>query len=231
MGNFKFDLDLCKKLLAEFTGTAMLMTLGCTIAQFSSSASAISLGWGFSYATAMHTFAFLSGAHLNPWVSVCATIVGVMEWQLMLCYFCCQFIGAIAGFGLAYAAFPENSGDICLTLVASGVDEWKVIFIELFLSGFLFFAFCAIWDKRSNAAYDSLSLRIGFIFAGLTFAGQAYCGCSLNFARTLAPAIIQLKFDGIWTYLVGQLVAAVIVPVLWRFVIQAEEPDKMLEEK
>lgn len=171
MGNFKFDKELVKKLLAEFTGTAMLMTLGCTISQFTLSRGETALGWGFSYVAAMHTFAFLSGAHLNPWVSICATIVGVMEWQLMLFYFLCQFIGALLGFGLAYAAFPENIGNVCLTLVGYQVDEWKVIFIELLLCGFLLFAFCAIWDKRSNAAYDSLSLRIGFIVAGLVFAG------------------------------------------------------------
>jgi len=171
MGNFKFDRELAKKLLAEFTGTAMLMTLGCTISQFTKTSIESSFGWGFSYVTAMHTFAFLSGAHLNPWVSVCATILGVMEWQLMLCYFVCQFLGAFLGFGLAYGAFPENHKDICLTLVGEYVDEWKVIFIEFFLCAFLLFAFCAIWDKRSNTAYDSISLRIGFIFAGLCFAG------------------------------------------------------------
>jgi len=171
MENFKFDWELAKKLLAEFTGTAMLLTLGCTISQFTSTSTVSSFGWGFSYVTAMHTFAFLSGAHLNPWVSVCATILGVMEWQLMLCYFVCQFLGAFLGFGLAYGALPENHKNICLTLVAPNVDEWKVVFIEFFLCAFLLFSFCAIWDERSDSAYDSFSLRIGFIFAGLCFAG------------------------------------------------------------
>jgi len=36
-----------------------------------------------------------------------------------------------------------------------------------------------------------------------------------------------MNFQGIWTYLVGQLIAAILVPVLWRFVIAEEEPEKM----
>ncbi|KAM8714305.1 hypothetical protein ACLKA7_014437 [Drosophila subpalustris] len=215
-------MDVVKKSLSEFTGTAMLMTLGCTISQFTSSDAETSFGWGFSYATVIHTFAFLSGAHLNPWVSVCATIVGVMEWQLMLFYFLSQLLGAFVGFGFAYAAFPENSKDICLTVPGAHVDAWKVIFIELFLSALLLLAFCAIWDKRSNLDYDSHSLRIGLIIAGLCLAGQASSGCSLNFFRSLAPALTQLNFDGLWAYFIGQLLAAVLVPLLWRFVIAEE---------
>jgi len=54
---------------------------------------------------------------------------------------------------------------------------------------------------------------------------HAYSGCSLNFARSLAPAVAQTTFKGLWTYFVGQLVAAILVPLLWRFIISAEEPD------
>ncbi|XP_062131138.1 aquaporin-2-like [Drosophila sulfurigaster albostrigata] len=227
MGNFKWDLDLAKKLAAEFTGTAMLMTLGCSIAQFSKSYSEVSLGWGFSYAAAIHTFAFLSGAHINPWVSVSATIVGVMEWELMLCYIACQLLGAFGGFGLAYVALPENSKHFCTTMAGANFDEWKIILVEFMLCGFLLFAYCAIWDKRSKAAYDSYSLRIGFIIAALCFAGHFHGGCSVNFFRSLAPAVVQLEFDGLWAYFVGQLVAAILVPVLWRFVIADEKPEPM----
>ncbi|KAH8261036.1 hypothetical protein KR044_002587, partial [Drosophila immigrans] len=167
---------------------------------------------------------FLSGAHLNPWVSVCGAIVGAMGWELMLCYIACQLLGAFAGFGLAYGALPENSKNICLTMPGVFLDEWKVIFVEFMLVAVLLFAYCAVWDKRSNSAYDSFGLRIGLIITGLCYAGHFHSGCSLNFFRSLAPAVVQLQFNGLWTYFVGQLLAAILVPILWRFVISEGEP-------
>ncbi|KAH8394766.1 hypothetical protein KR222_005156, partial [Zaprionus bogoriensis] len=167
---------------------------------------------------------FLCGAHLNPWVSACAAIVKVMDWQTMLCYFLCQLLGSLVGAGMALGAAANNSGDICLTM--SKDDVWRIICLEFMATALLLFAYCAIWDKRSNGAYDSLSLRVGLIIAGLCYAIGGYTGCSVNFFRSLSPAICALKFDNLWCYLVGQIIA-LLVPVLWRFAIAEDDPEKM----
>lgn len=168
MGNFAWDKELWKRLLAELTGTAIVITLGCSLGSkgIGGSRTMSSFAWGLAYLTAIHIFAMLSGAHLNPAVSGTATIVGVMEWRLMLCYMLAQLLGALAGIALAYGAV-ESTTMFCLTYTVSNL---KVMAIELLATFFLLLAYCAAWDTRSEGAYETLSLRIGFIFTALSFA-------------------------------------------------------------
>ncbi|EDW02261.1 GH21898 [Drosophila grimshawi] len=204
----------------------MILTLGCCLSTYSSSGPNYAIGWGLIYLAAIHTFAFLSGAHLNPAVSATATIVGVMEWQLMLCYWLVQLLGALVGFGMAYVAMPNKSGKICLTTLGN-YDEVKLMGIELFMMMMFLFAYCGIWDKRSESAYDSVSARVGFIFAALCCASAYYTGGTLNFYRSLAPAIVHVTFGGLWCIFVAHLLATIVVALLWRFLIAAEEPQPM----
>lgn len=171
MGNFKFDKDVAKKLFAECTGTAIAITLGCSL--FTTGTiitiqdnTAPAIVWGFAYLTAVQIFAFLSGAHLNPAVSGTAAIVGVMEWKMMLFYMLAQFIGAFIGIALSFAVAPSTT-NLCLSY---GSSEMKIFGVELFATIFLLFTYCAAWDTRSENAYDTLPLRVGFIIAALSFA-------------------------------------------------------------
>lgn len=241
MGKLKCDKDLFRKLAAEFVGTAMLLTLACTQSgpkysgitkeisnwiEWKNDISQYSFTWGLVIVAIIHTFAFLSGSHINPVVSIAATIMGHMDWALMLVYICMHFLGAFVGYGLAYAAVPKNSGLFCVNYSGGGYKEWKMLLVEFMLTSVLALTVCAVWDRRSRDAYDSVSLRIGLIVAGLMYAGYMYTGTSLNFARTLAPSLIQMEFHGIWTYFVGQVLAAILMPLLWRFVLSSKEDQE-----
>lgn len=182
MGNFKCDKELLQKLLGEFTGTAMMMTLGCAGSMTHAEGIAHSLGfnvksatyplaWGLSYMTAIHTFAFISGAHLNPWVSASAAIFEMMDIPTFALYILVQFLGSLLGTAFALAVAPK-SADVCLVL--SGVPVGALIGIECLATAMLLFAYCAIWDKRSEGAYDSMSMRVGFLIAGLAYAIVSY---------------------------------------------------------
>lgn len=178
MGNFKCDKELLQKLLAEFTATAMMMTLGCTsssmnsvgveeILGFNVLSSSYPIGWGLSYMAAIHTFAFISGAHINPWVTISAAIFQVIEIPMMICYILVQLLGSLVGAGMAIAV-SQNNNNVCM--VKSVVPTGNLIALEFLATALLLFAYCAIWDKRSEGAYDSLSLRVGFLISGLCYA-------------------------------------------------------------
>ncbi|XP_017867947.1 PREDICTED: aquaporin-like [Drosophila arizonae] len=227
MGNFAFDKELAKRLLAEFTGTALVLTLGCCYAKsgggYDTHSTQSSFAWGLAYLTAIHIFAMLSGAHLNPAVSGTATIVGIMEWQLMLWYMLAQLLGAMAGIALTYAVL-QTSKSLCL----SGMDDKvNVLSIELLATFFLLLAYCAAWDTRSEGAYETLSLRIGFIFTGLSFATYPTTGCHLNFFRTFAAAAVNGSWGIIWPYLVAHAAAAAAAGCIWRFLFAEEAPEPM----
>lgn len=178
MGNFKCDKELLQKLLAEFTGTAMMMTLGCTgsithaeglanLIGFNVISATYPIAWGLSYMAAIHTFAFISGAHLNPWVSASAAIFEMMDLPTFALYILVQFLGSLVGAGFAFAVAPNNN-HVCL--VFRGAPIGVLIGMEFLATALVLFAYCAIWDKRSEGAYDSLSLRVGFLIAGLAYA-------------------------------------------------------------
>lgn len=175
MGSFKCDRELCQKLLAEFTGTAMLMTLGCTCSVGFPATTGTgnfnvnySIGWGLSYMAAIHTFAFLSGAHLNPWVSLGAGIFGIMEITTMCLYLVMQVLGCLLGTAFALFVAPDNAKNICVTYTGQPIG--RVIGFEFLATSLLMFAYCALWDRRSNFTFDSMSLRVGLIIGGLCYA-------------------------------------------------------------
>lgn len=259
MGKVSFDKELARKLLSEFVGTAMLLTLGCIICAPKArklinpikgvsqrvdlvqeaedtlenirlripllvwgGRDEMSIGWGLTVLAVVHIWAFLSGAHINPVVSASATILGLMDWAQMLLYMLAQLFGSLLGYLLAFGVAPENSGLFCVTYSHALYPEWKILVTEFMLTSILCLAVCAIWDKRSEQAYDSVAVRIGLVFAGLVYSGVAYSGSSMNFFRTLAPGLIQLEFHGIWAYFVGHLLAC-LMPVLWRFVLSDKQ--------
>lgn len=165
MGNFIFDKEVFKKVAAEFTGTAIILTLGCCMGN--RGAAILSVGWGLVHMTATHIFAFMSGAHFNPAVSAAAAIVGVMQWQLMLCYMLAQLLGAFLGIILVYVTAVDSAG-ICIKAIY--IKHVYVFALETFAIMFLILAYCAIWDKRSTTTQDSYSLLIGFVVTAASFA-------------------------------------------------------------
>ncbi|TDG47891.1 hypothetical protein AWZ03_005672 [Drosophila navojoa] len=182
------------------------------------------LVWGLAYLTATQIFAILSGAHLNPAVSGAATIVGIMEWRLMLCYMLAQLLGALAGIALTYAAVDETRNNICLPPTLSHVT---VMAIELLATFFLLLAYCAAWDTRSEGKYETLPLRVGFVYAALSFAIYPGTGAHFNFFRTFAAAVVNNTWVILWPYLAAHAAATAAAAFLWRFLFQEEEPEPM----
>lgn len=70
-------------------------------------------------------------------------------------------------------------------------------------TSFLIVCLCAIWDKRNANNTDSIPARMGLLLAGLFMVAAPYTGCSINTARTLAPAVYNNVWKDHWvsTYL------------------------------
>jgi glycerol uptake facilitator protein len=101
-------------LLAEFIGTALLIILGngvvaTTLLNRSKGQSggwiAITAGWGLAVFVAVFSVARVSGAHLNPAVSVAMAIAGNFPWASVPCYIAAQFLGAMFGSAVVWIAF------------------------------------------------------------------------------------------------------------------------------
>ncbi|MEU1946068.1 MIP/aquaporin family protein, partial [Streptomyces sp. NPDC020125] len=100
--------------IGETIGTAVLILLGCGVVAgvilkrskaFEAGWVAITLGWGFAVLTGAYISAPLSGAHLNPAVTLGLAIKGGIEWSDVPIYFLGQMLGAVIGAALVWLAY------------------------------------------------------------------------------------------------------------------------------
>src|SRR5690606_40786559 len=100
--------------LAEFVGTMILIIFGCGVVagvtlKFSKSFSGgwivITTGWGLGVAMGVYAVGAISGAHLNPAVTLGLAAIGDFPWEQVPGYIIAQMLGAIAGAIIVYFAY------------------------------------------------------------------------------------------------------------------------------
>ncbi len=104
---------------AEIVGTALLIVFGCGVVAsatlaFSNSYEGgwlmMSIGWGLAVTVAVYTVGAISGAHINPAVSIGLATAGLFEWKEVPRYVAGQFIGAFLGAVIVFVAYYAHWG-------------------------------------------------------------------------------------------------------------------------
>jgi len=232
----KFNKEFFVKLLAEFLASLFVQFVGCSVASWSYVSLAYSFGWGGSVIAATQAFRIVSGAHINPCISVAAMIMKNVEVVDGFLYILMQLLGSACGFGISYGFVRfENSRNFCVTQVMIK-PWWKSIFLELYTTGAWVFAMCASWNKANETMLETISLRIGIVVTACNLAGVryisiiiiylfiyifilqgAYTGASMNPFRSLWPAIAASYWEYIYIYMAVPLVTSILLSVAWRF--------------
>lgn len=124
----------------------------------------------------MHVFGFVSGAHANPCVSISCYFMGYIASKLMLMYVVCQLVGAALGYYLQMELLPQEVVDpshraVCLPEPMSDLSTLQIVGIECLLTSVYVLGWCALWDVRNGRFLDSVSLRMGILVTGCSFAG------------------------------------------------------------
>jgi aquaporin Z len=150
----------------------------------------------------------VSGAHLNPAVSVAFALRGDFPWKRVPAYIVAQLIGAILATLLLWALLGKQAS-AGLTLPGSGVSTTTAMLWELVLTTGLV---SVILGTASGAQQIGPLAAIGvgsyIALAGLW--GSPVSGASMNPARSLGPALVLGDWTSWWAYLVGPVVGAVI---------------------
>src|SRR3954471_11588862 len=150
----------------------------------------------------------VSGAHLNPAVSIAFAARGDFPWRRVPAYIVAQFLGAIVATLLLWA-FLGNHGDAGLTLPGSGVSTTSAMLWEVVLTTGLV---SVILGTASGAQQIGPLAAIGvgsyIALAGLW--GSPVSGASMNPARSLGPALVLGDWTSWWAYLVGPVVGALL---------------------
>lgn len=207
---------------AEFIGTFALVFCGTgavIIDQQSGGAvthGGVAITFGLIVMAMIYSLGDVSGAHLNPAVSVSFTITGRFPIKRLMGYIISQMAGATVASGVLKALFPANQ--LLGATMPAGSDMQSLI-LEFILT---FFLMLVILNVATGSKEQGMfaGLAIGAV-VGLEamFAGPI-CGASMNPARSFAPAIVSGHLEHLWLYIVGPVAGAVTAIPIWKYLTQ-----------
>eukprot|EP00162_Nutomonas_longa_P004546 comp15281_c0_seq1/m.23044 comp15281_c0_seq1/g.23044 ORF comp15281_c0_seq1/g.23044 comp15281_c0_seq1/m.23044 type:complete len:260 (+) comp15281_c0_seq1:64-843(+) len=207
--------------LAEFMGTFLLVFLGCGAAAVDARTHQIShLGVGLCFGlvimVAISAFGHVSGAHLNPVVSITLAVSRFFPWHHVPGYLLAQLSGSTVAAGFLYALF-DNDGYVGATLPSPGTSVGMNFGIELIATTILLVVvLCVAVDERAQAG--SAAIAIGGTVALLATVFGPIQGASMNPARSFGPAIVSGQWDQHWVYWIAPISGGFVGLALWFFI-------------
>ncbi|MCH6168051.1 MIP/aquaporin family protein [Pseudonocardia alaniniphila] len=204
-----------RRLFSELLGTFFLVLVavggGMVNARFGGDAvpfGALVVAPALMVAAVILFMGTVSGAHLNPAVSVAFALRGDFPWKRVPAYIVAQFIGAILATLLLWALIGKQ-GDAGLTLPGAGISTTTAMLWELVLTTGLV---SVILGTASGAQQIGPLAAIGvgsyIALAGLW--GAPVSGASMNPARSIGPALVLGDWTSWWAYVAGPVAGAVV---------------------
>ncbi len=156
----------------------------------------------------------VSGAHLNPAVSIAFALRGDFPWKRVPAYIVAQFLGAILATLLLWA-FLGKQGSAGLTLPGHGISTGTALLWEMVLTtGLVSVILGTASGAQQLGPLAALGVAGYIILAGLW--GAPVSGASMNTARSLGPALVLTDWTAWWAYLIGPVAGAIsAVGIAW----------------
>jgi glycerol uptake facilitator protein len=226
---------------AEFFGTAMIMVFGSGVVSNvllnktkgnNSGWIVISVGWAVGVFTGVLIAADVSGAHLNPAVTLALVLAGKFSASLMPLYFSAQLLGAMFGSGLAWLAYKKHfdvteDGDSKLAVFCTSpnIRSYGYNLITEIIGTYIL-ALAVLYMAKPEVGLGALNaLPVALVVLGLGISMGGPTGYAINPARDLGPRIMHFllpipnKRDSDWKYswvpIVGPMVGAAIAAVMF----------------
>jgi aquaporin Z len=164
----------------------------------------------------------VSGAHLNPAVSIAFAARGDFPWRRVPGYIGAQLVGAALACGFLWLMFG-NVGMMGATEPASGISDLQAMIMELVLTLGLVSTILGTASKAQNVG-PIAALAVGGYIALAGLWGSPISGASMNPARSFGPDLILGNFAHYWVYLVGPIVGGLLA-VLVAYVLRGPGGD------
>jgi aquaporin NIP len=203
--------DLLRRAAAEGIGTFALVFAGCgaIVAEAEHHGAlggvGIALVFGLVIMAMVYATGHLSGAHLNPAVTVAFSLTRHFGAREAVAYIAAQVGGALLAASLLAAVWPSDPASLGTTLPSVGTGSALVY--EAVLTAFLMFVIMAVaTDTRAIGAGAAIAIG-GTVGLDALFGGPI-TGASMNPARSLGPAIVSGELGDLWIYLLAPLCGA-----------------------
>jgi aquaporin Z len=231
-----------RKLLAEFIGTFLLVFLAVGAAVFGISAVVgqdkmgpgagvvgVALAFGLVLLGIAYAFGPVSGAHVNPAVTLAMLVGRRLPASEAIGYWIAQFLGAIAGAAvlkLFVSSFgvTDYTGALGTNSYNNGAINMAGAFVlEMLLTAAFVLVILLVTERVAAPGFAGLA--IGLALTLVHIVGIPLTGTSVNPARSLGPALFQggEALSQVWLFILAPLVGALIAVVLWKLTRTVEE--------
>ena len=233
-------------LLGEFIGTTLVIAFGDGVVGnvlLSKTKGnnggwiVITFGWAMAVFVGVYSVAAVSGAHLNPAVTLALAITGKFPLNDVIPYICAQLAGGFTGAILVWLLYRKHfniteSAELKLAVfctgpaIRDGFDNLvsEIVATFLFILGVLFI----VSPQSSLGALDALPVALLVLAVGLSLGGST--GYAINPARDIGPRIahsllpIKNKRDSDWSYamvpIMGPFIGAALAALVFKYFLQ-----------
>lgn len=230
---------LLGELAAEFAGTAILILFGVgVVAQVNAGGTgefdSIAWAWGLGVALGIYVAGRISGAHLNPAVTLALAVFKGFSWRKVMPYALAQTAGAFVAALIIRWNYSEvlqrfdpgltsKSQGVFSTLPGAGITEWGALRDQIIGTAILLFLIFAVTDARNSLPGANLApLIVGLIVVAIGMAFAVNAGYAINPARDFGPRLASFLtgyetafldpsgYPYFWVPIVGPLAGGVI---------------------
>lgn len=229
-----------KKYIAEFIGTAVLVTFGCGTAMLVGCDPAqgtgyllTALAFGLSIVAEAYCIGNISGCHVNPAVSLGVFISGNMSAKDFIGYVIAQIAGALCGSGLTAAIFTMGGvKDMTGAFGSNGLagvngSSAAGMLVEIVLTFVFVLTILGVTSKKADHGSFG-GLIIGLTLTLIHIFGIGLTGTSVNPARSIGPAVIAMfncnmvPMSSLWVFICAPIIGASLAAVVYKF-LEAEK--------
>jgi MIP family channel proteins len=213
--------DTIRSGLAELIGTFILVFVGGFAVASGQGVVVAALGHGLILVAIIYMYGHISGAHVNPAVTLGLLVGRKIDVTKAVIYWIAQFAGGIIAAVVLNILVPGAAAAGQTTGSLTAGSPWSAALFEAILTFFLVSTVyqAAVYGKVGNVA----GIAIGFTLAGSILAGGTYTGASLNPARTLGPALVAGDLSYAVPYLIGIFAGGIIAGLVQSIVFKPGE--------